>query len=394
MLINCFCIITKASCLHIQCSLSLGKSTSLTSKAYTLDQNIRVTVLLDSGDAHLHYSKRREPGNMGTAEVFESDLSLVKNERFVRSTDLFGQEHTRSIPNAAINCFSSFGSSLCRLRSAHISANFTHFDSKSSTFTPNALKLYEFPADQADAFQPQSDCNADNAANEIISAVKALAESLVDNSIRSILPENLDQRYDDVKLISYFLHRFTALSNGEVVPTTGAAYPLQDLSREKLAVMYIHQLHNLVVEIGELLWQRRTSVDANVDTKFRVGEVVKHKVYGFRGVVVAWDPVPAVDVSRWDGLQHITDPHKYPFYHIIPDQNDCIEVFGGERPSRYVCQKNLESCPPEELRDIEVDLEPEWELNRSNMSYHPPADILVSFDEPDLRVGNLATDLC
>ena len=58
------------------------KLSSLTSKTYNLDQNVRVTVLLDSGDAHMHYSKRREPGNMITAEVFQSDLSPVENGRY------------------------------------------------------------------------------------------------------------------------------------------------------------------------------------------------------------------------------------------------------------------------------------------------------------------------
>ncbi len=67
--------------------LSSAKSdqlTSLTQKTYTLDpvDAIRYTVLLDSGDAHLHYSKRRETGTNSQMEVHQSDLQLMGDERY------------------------------------------------------------------------------------------------------------------------------------------------------------------------------------------------------------------------------------------------------------------------------------------------------------------------
>ena len=59
---------------------------SLTLKSYELDDidSIRYTILLDSGDAHLHYSKRREAINLRRSEVFQSDLQLVEDERYDR----------------------------------------------------------------------------------------------------------------------------------------------------------------------------------------------------------------------------------------------------------------------------------------------------------------------
>lgn len=61
-----------------------SQPTSLTKKSYELDpvDAIRYTILLDSGDAHLHYSKRRETNNASQAEVFQSDLQLVEDERY------------------------------------------------------------------------------------------------------------------------------------------------------------------------------------------------------------------------------------------------------------------------------------------------------------------------
>jgi heat shock protein HspQ len=58
--------------------------TSLTQKSYELDpaDAVRYTIVLDSGDAHLHSSKRRETKNLSQAEVFQSDLELVQDDRY------------------------------------------------------------------------------------------------------------------------------------------------------------------------------------------------------------------------------------------------------------------------------------------------------------------------
>ena len=239
------------------------------------------------------------------------------------------------------------------------------------------MKSYEFPTDRlGEAYQAENSLS-DKAANEIVSGVQALAEKLAQNLIRAIVDEESAQESGELKLLTLFVERLTALSSGDVFSPAESSQKTYVPS--KLAIMHIQQLHNLVVNVGELLWQRRVSLESNARNKFGLGEIVRHKGFGFRGVIVAWDPTPTVDVSRWDGLQHITDPHQYPFYHIVPDQNDCIEAFGGERPWRYVCEENLEICPLQS-RDVEIDLEPEWLLDRSDMKYNPPADILVSLN--------------
>lgn len=84
---------------------------------------------------------------------------------------------------------------------------------------------------------------------------------------------------------------------------------------------------------------------------------------------------PAYEVTHWDGLQHIDDPEKHPFYHVIPDPNDTMVAFGGERAWRYVCEANLEACPIES-RNIDVDLEPEWSYDAIEGKYVPPDDLV------------------
>jgi hypothetical protein len=93
-------------------------------------------------------------------------------------------------------------------------------------------------------------------------------------------------------------------------------------------------------------------------------------------VVVVVATEPAYEVTHWDGLQHIENPEQYPFYHVIPDRSDVMVAFGGERPWRYVCEENLELCP-QDNRDLDVDLEPEWTTNAKNGAYQPPDELLL-----------------
>ena len=89
---------------------------------------------------------------------------------------------------------------------------------------------------------------------------------------------------------------------------------------------------------------------------------------------------PAYGVTHWDGLQHIKNPEQYPFYHVIPDRNDVMVAFGGERPRRYVCEENLELCPKEN-RDLDIDLEPEWTTDVKNVKYVPSDELRLRHGE-------------
>jgi hypothetical protein len=62
-------------------------------------------------------------------------------------------------------------------------------------------------------------------------------------------------------------------------------------------------------------------------------------------------------------VRHIDDVLQKPFYHVLPDQEDCRTVFGGPRGMRYVCQDNLVECRSDRT-DISVALDslddPAW----------------------------------
>ena len=136
-------------------------------------------------------------------------------------------------------------------------------------------------------------------------------------------------------------------------------------------------LYHFHVKVNSLLWSRKKHLQHKPNIKFSLGQVVRHKLYDYRGVVVAWNHKPHVDVTNWDGLQHVNDPQNHPFYHVIPDEDDCIRVFGGPRSFRYVCQENLELCKSTELSVDELNSK-EWRWDTAKHAYVPSDEMRVS----------------
>jgi hypothetical protein len=91
------------------------------------------------------------------------------------------------------------------------------------------------------------------------------------------------------------------LSTGDVVPVEDHfkyTSPSPDdssaapggISTQIMMKCHVEEFTKLVVEINDIMWSRRTSIDAKQTVRYSLGEIVKHKKYGFRGVIVAWDP--------------------------------------------------------------------------------------------------------
>ncbi|KAL7541792.1 hypothetical protein ACHAXR_011210 [Thalassiosira sp. AJA248-18] len=161
---------------------------------------------------------------------------------------------------------------------------------------------------------------------------------------------------------------------------------IDDVSSKKhnSAILSLAKLYNFHVKVNALLWTRKSNRQHKQDIKYSLGQIVKHKVYGFRGVVSAWDRTPRVDVSKWDGLKDIESPQEKPFYHLYPDVNDCISAFGGPRHYRYVCEENLELSPhnrqPLEL-SADLDHHEEWKWDAERGQYVPSAEMKFMYAE-------------
>ena len=84
--------------------------------------------------------------------------------------------------------------------------------------------------------------------------------------------------------------------------------------------------------------------------KFRVGQIVRHRVYPFRGVVFDIDPVFNNTEEWWRSIPEDVRPTKdQPFYHLLAENSETEYV-------AYVSEQNLvpdESGEP--LRHPEVE---------------------------------------
>lgn len=70
-------------------------------------------------------------------------------------------------------------------------------------------------------------------------------------------------------------------------------------------------------------------------SKFRIGQVVRHRIYPFRGVVFDIDPEFANTEEWWQSIPKEVRPRKdQPFYHLYAENDETEYV-------AYVSEQNL-----------------------------------------------------
>ncbi|MHC4398875.1 MAG: heat shock protein HspQ [Planctomycetota bacterium] len=67
--------------------------------------------------------------------------------------------------------------------------------------------------------------------------------------------------------------------------------------------------------------------------EFQPGQLVRHKRYGYRGVIVSWDPRCKAPDS-WYLKNQTQPPRNQPWYHVLVD---------GSSTSTYAAQTSLEA---------------------------------------------------
>jgi heat shock protein HspQ len=69
--------------------------------------------------------------------------------------------------------------------------------------------------------------------------------------------------------------------------------------------------------------------------KFAIGQVVRHRVYAFRGVIFDVDPSFANTEEYWLSIpEHIRPRKDQPFYHLLAENEESAYV-------AYVSEQNL-----------------------------------------------------
>lgn len=75
--------------------------------------------------------------------------------------------------------------------------------------------------------------------------------------------------------------------------------------------------------------------EINRNAKFRIGQVVRHRVYPFRGVIFDVDPTFSNSDEWWESIPEEIRPHKdQPFYHLLAENEETEYV-------AYVSEQNL-----------------------------------------------------
>ena len=78
---------------------------------------------------------------------------------------------------------------------------------------------------------------------------------------------------------------------------------------------------------------------------FSIGDVVRHRLFDFRGVVFDIDPVFANSEEWYEAIPEDIRPHRdQPFYHLLAENADSTYV-------AYVSQQNLVTDDSEEPLD-------------------------------------------
>ena len=69
--------------------------------------------------------------------------------------------------------------------------------------------------------------------------------------------------------------------------------------------------------------------------KYKIGQIVRHRVYPFRGVVFDVDPTFSNTEEWWQSIPAEVRPHKdQPFYHLFAENDETEYV-------AYVSEQNL-----------------------------------------------------
>ena len=69
--------------------------------------------------------------------------------------------------------------------------------------------------------------------------------------------------------------------------------------------------------------------------RFAIGDIVRHRMFDFRGVIFDVDPIFANSAEWYDAIPENIRPRKdQPFYHLLAENDDSAYV-------AYVSQQNL-----------------------------------------------------
>ena len=92
---------------------------------------------------------------------------------------------------------------------------------------------------------------------------------------------------------------------------------------------------------------RRIEAPRHAEARFAIGDVVRHKLFDFRGVVFDIDPVFANSEEWYEAIPEQMRPRRdQPFYHLLAENGPVAhpnveELFEGFADGRYRMRRKL-----------------------------------------------------
>lgn len=81
--------------------------------------------------------------------------------------------------------------------------------------------------------------------------------------------------------------------------------------------------------------RRKIEAPRHAEARFAIGNVLRHRLFDFRGVVFDIDPVFANSEDWYEAIPEDLRPHRdQPFYHLLAESDDSAYI-------AYVSQQNL-----------------------------------------------------
>jgi heat shock protein HspQ len=112
----------------------------------------------------------------------------------------------------------------------------------------------------------------------------------------------------------------------------------------------------------------RLSMDKIRNAKYQIGQVVRHRLYPFRGVVFDIDPIFDNTEEWYDAIPADVRPHKdQPFYHLFAENDDTEYV-------AYVSEQNL--LPDNSGEPVRHPQVAEVFINDGKGGYRPRASLI------------------
>jgi heat shock protein HspQ len=78
---------------------------------------------------------------------------------------------------------------------------------------------------------------------------------------------------------------------------------------------------------------------ADTNAKFTIGQIISHRMFGYRGVIFDVDPVFSGTDDWYAAMAKSRPPKDQPWYHVLVD---------NQNHTTYVAERNLEADPSSE----------------------------------------------